>query len=296
MQDDVDVTIRLYSRLAVRGFEYSMYNRNHPDNNTQQVLDGMECLAKNIKPQKLRKGKYYRARVIDTKDIVESKGFRFNDSGNICTGFNEEESGRAPESFVRAGRINKEWESIWYLASDAYTAMAEVRPGVREQISVAEYRVNGNYVVNILNFANDRILMKEGFDKTGTALEKYEINEIFVLMQKILTLPAYNERTYFISNIVADMLKNAGVSGVKYKSFYGKGYNLAIWDTDKKIIEYCGSKVYLNYCSNQAFVNIEDGSTINNTTMFNKQIKEGSSKAILEAQKMYKELISKGRR
>lgn len=296
MPDNTDMVTRFMTQLAIQGFEYSMNNRSRPDDNAMKVLEGMECFAMNMKPQKFRKGIYYRARVVDTKDINEDKGFSINDDGKICSGFNELESGKAPECFVKAGRINHEWESIWYLANDAYTAMAEVRPGAREQISLAKYRVVDNTEIYVLNFAEDQYKMKDGFETKGTVLEGFDLNKIYVLLQKIMTLPAYNERTYFISNIAADMIKKAGVSGVKYKSFYGKGNNIALWSIDKEAMVYCGSKVFLNYCTNQAFISLEDASVINNTSMFNKQVKNEASKAINEAQKLDKEIINTGRR
>lgn len=296
MSDNSEIAARLMAQFAIAGFKDTMNNLSRPDNNVRQVLAGMECLASNMKPKKLRKGTYYRARVIETKDISDTKGFSVNDNGGVYSGFNEIESGRAPECLVKAGRLNREWESLLYLTNDAYTAMAEVRPSVREQISVAKYRVGDNADVRVLDFADDKVKMQGGFEKKETALENYDLNEIYVLMQEILTLPAYNERTYFISNIIADRIKKADVSGIIYKSFYGKGNNIALWNTDEKAVEYCGSKVFLYYCSNQAFANLEDGKIIKNTVLFNRQIKEGCSEAVFEAQKMYKKLINKSRR
>ncbi len=287
---------RFLSLLAIGGFEDTVYNYNRLDSNAKQVLESMESLVEKMKPMKLRKGIYYRARVVETKDICTEKGFSTNVDGRVCAGYNETESGRAPECIVKAGRINREWEAIWYIADDAYTAMAEVRPGVREQVSVAEYRIVNNEDLYILDFSGITPEMKKKSDSEDLLQNNHDLHEIYVEMQKLLTLPAVHERSYFISNMIADIIKGVGVSGVKYKSFYGKGTNIALWDIDEKEIEYYGSTVYLNYCSNQAFISLEDGKTIKNTSFFNTQLRTGSFDAIEDAQKMYRELINRIRR
>ena len=77
-----------------------------------------------------------------------------------------------------------------------------------------------------------------------------------------------------------------------YKSFFGSGNNIALWNVDDKL-EFIGSKVYINYCSNHAFVSMGDGEAIKNTTMFNKQVRKGADKAIKETEEMYESLIKK---
>ncbi len=293
MRDEAELAEIFLTQLILQGFDYVMYNRDRPDAGARQVLEGFDSFVTNMKPQKLRKGIYYRARVIDTQNVTDDKGFSISDTGKISSGFNELESGKAPECIIKSGRLNHEWEAIWYLASDAYTAMAEVHPPIRGQVSLAKYEIVDDSDVYVLNFASKKFKMKNGFEKTGTALENWNLNKMYVQMQSILTLPAYKERTYYISNIVGDMIKKTGVSGVRYKSFYGKGTNIALWDIDEKVLKYCGSKVFLNYCSNNEFISLEDEKKICKTKISSKQKGKEPNKAIIESQKMYTSLIEK---
>ena len=296
MTNKKESSLRFMTQIALYGFDDCIKNRIRLDDNAHQILEAIECLANNMQFQDLSGETLYRARVIDTKDIKRQNGFHINEDEKICTGFNEGQSGRAPECIVKAGRINHEWESIWYLANDIYTAMAEVRPGVRESISLATYSVADNSQIKILNFTNEEIKTKDGFDEKGTCIEKYDLNELYVGIQEILTLPAYNERTYYVSNIVIDILKKTGISGVKYKSFYGPGDNIALWNINDNLIKFCGSKVFLNYCSNNTFIEITNNQAVDYPKELYNQMIMGSSTTVQETQKMFKELIDKEKR
>ena len=217
MADANELIVRMISQFVIRGFEDNVYNRDRLDENAKQVLLGIKCLVENSKTKKLRIGTYYRARKINTDDITKSKGFTFNSEKKIVSGFNETESGRAPECKTKAGRINKEWESVLYLANDPYTAMAEIKPEVRGQISLACYKPIQNANIRILDFSGSEPCMKKEFEQQGSALEDYNLNDIYVCIQGLLTLPEYNERTYFISNMIADIIKETNVSGDNMK-------------------------------------------------------------------------------
>ena len=95
--------------------------------------------------------------------------------------------------------------------------------------------------------------------------------------------------------MIADIMKKIkGVSGVKYKSFYGFGNNIALWNCENAF-EYHGSEVYLNYCSNNGLINLKDRSVIDNGSMFKKQIETDIFKGAYEANRIYKNRIDKSK-
>ena len=287
---------KFLTKNSCSGFEYNMFYRDRMDNNAVQVLHGIECLILNMEPMALEHRDFYRARVVKTANIKESAGFESDNNDHICAGFNAGESGKAPEKYVNAGRINRQWESIWYLTDDKYTSLSEVRPAVREQISLARYKIADYSNIRVLDFCNPSVEMNSGFDKSNTPLEDYDIQEIYVLIQKLLTLPAYDEQTYYVSNKIVDFAKASNISGIKYKSFYGPGNNIALWNISEDSMVFQDSELFLLYSVNHAFINVKDAALFDNERMYKYEISRGFEKPLKELDKMYKSLKSQHKR
>ncbi len=293
---DKELEIKKLTKFSTRGFEYNMFCCDRMDNNAVQILDGIECLILNMEPKELEHRDYYRARVVKVPNIKESAGFQCDNNGHICAGFNAAESGKAPEKYVNAGRINRQWESIWYLADDKYTALSEVRPAVREQISLARYKLVENSGILILDFCSSDYELRDGFNKCDTPLENYDIHEIYVLIQKLLTLPAYDKQTYYVSNKIVDFIKSRNISGIKYKSFYGPGNNIALWNISDERMVFQDSELFLLYSVNHAFINAKDAALLDNERMYKSETSQGFEKPLKELEEMYKSLKEQHKR
>lgn len=249
---------KILSLIAINAFEYTINNKYELDGNAQQILNAIKYVISNMQVFTIkREKKLYRARTINIiSDVDKIHGFSIEESGKI-TGFNEKNSGKPPKVLAKTGRVNHKWEPILYLASDKYTALSETRSGLREGISVATYNVLSD--LRILNFSLENCQFQEAFKENNPEINCYDPQEIYLLIQKILTLPREDEKTYYLSNMIADIAKELDIHGIAYASFYGTGYNVALWKYEESELNYVEpSEVYLHYTSNNAFVSLND--------------------------------------
>lgn len=278
---------RIISLFATRAFEDTTMNKCELDRNALQVLEAIKYVINNMKVFTLKRDeKFYRARTINIlSDVDKIHGFDIEENGKF-TGFNEKNSGKPPKVLVKAGRVNHKWESILYLASDKYTALSETRAGIREGISVATYSVLSD--LKVLDFSLESCQFQETFDENNQNIKYYDPHEIYVLVQKILTLPWENDRTYYISNMIADMAKELDIHGIAYESFWGTGYNVALWRYGECELNYVEpSEIYINYASNNAFVSLNDNTYIDCENKYNILL-EKRNNAVEEMKKLYK--------
>lgn len=283
---------RMLSLLSINGFEQNAMNKYELDGNAKQIIDAIKYVISNMRVSILkREKKMYRARAINlVSDVDKQHGFNNGENGKI-TGFNEKESGKPPKVLVNAGRANHKWESVLYLASDKYTALSETRSEIQEGISVATYEVLSD--LRVLDFSLDSCKLMETFDEKNSLIKCYDPHEIYVLIQKIMTLPWENERTYYISNMVVDMAKELDINGIVYESFYGTGYNIALWQYEDNELQYLEpSELYLNYTSNNAFVSLNDDHIIDCQNKYILSLKKRSN-AVQEMKKIIESKIRK---
>lgn len=155
-----------------------------------------------------------------------------------------EEMGKPPEKISTAGRANPIGIPYLYTASNAETAIAEIRPHKGDKITVATFKVGGELKLADLRDPRDSISPFE--------LDDDALNQVFKdldylchlgeeLSKPILPREAHLE--YLSSQYLCELIKHCGYDGVIYKSSVGDGDNYAIFED--KNIEVIEAKTYI---------------------------------------------------
>lgn len=190
---------------------------------------------------------YYRARLVNLeKDVNTEKGI-IEINGHLVGSFNEKESGKAPAACCKAGRLNDAGESVFYIAEDLKTAIAEMKPANGSYISVGKFSQKKNF--KIFDFAtwlgtniNDDFLKKQ-FQQFNED-KKLDAEALFRGVELYLTMPDYTEQDYKVSHVIAKTLKELPIDGVKYMSYFTHKNNIAIWKCDDVDYEFKGSRLF----------------------------------------------------
>lgn len=136
---------------------------------------------------------------------------------------------------AREGRANPKGIPFLYLSDVKETAMSEVRPWIDAVISVALFRVNRQ--LSIIDCTSDTpkiFLENPAPDQREKTVWGY-INEAF-------SIPIENEddsSEYVPTQILAELFRDTGFDGIAYKSLFGKGKNIALFNLDDAIAEKC---------------------------------------------------------
>lgn len=177
----------------------------------------IETLREDIQTVVLARTPWFRARVGLEKTWVNVEGSYTPVYG--YQGYAGTKVGAPPVHLATEGRLNRARESVMYLASDAATAVAEVRPHPGHLVSTATFqntrplRVADFARRNVLDFAADRRL---------EALWK------ILSLSSFITLPVIPEskHLYLATQLISDAVRLAGFDGVKFRSSVSKGENL----------------------------------------------------------------------
>lgn len=148
----------------------------------------------------------------------------------------------------RSGRVNAENINCLYLAVDKETAIAEIRPWVGSDVSVALFKnPSPLHIVTCVDDGGLRIWLEE---KNASPKDKEEsawswINWYFSTPMGRDDNPA----DYVPTQILAELFKSEGYDGVAYKSSVGPGHNIALFDleTAKYVRSELHSVKKLNY-------------------------------------------------
>lgn len=201
-------------------------NRFFPRCKLIDLLD--EIIEKNIST--LNKGEvFYRARLYKNKIASD-----YNFKGEYeFYGYNKENSAAPPSEKAGMGRANPRYISYLYVSKDKYTAIAEVRPLIMSEVSVAEMKLSEDF--RIIDFSNAKdIFYSENIIDEVTNLVGYEFSK------PIDSEERYN---YILTQYIAEYIKGKGFDGLMYRSSLSRdGKNMVLFNKDKA--EPVSSKVY----------------------------------------------------
>jgi len=161
----------------------------------------------------------------------------------------KEKMGAPPKELASQGRANPVGIPYLYLASNAVTAVSEIRPHTGEFVSVAEFTIHD--ALEIIDLRNPRSTVSPFIlnDEKKIANLRGDI-EFLVHLGNELTrpvLPHVAAIDYLPSQYLCEFIKNCKYDGVLYKSSVGEGVNLALYDPDLPKIgnveKHCISKV-----------------------------------------------------
>lgn len=155
----------------------------------------------------------YRARVYsEEKDKAERERERVTEKDNNCfLGYNKTGSFIPPKgAFVGNGRANPSGITYLYTANDPLTAIAEVNPPLKAEVSVATIVAKEN--LRILNFAN----LHSASAGEDTARVKW-IRDFVLALTRIYNTPVLDEN-YLLCQYVSEFAKNIGFDGISFRS------------------------------------------------------------------------------
>ena len=140
-------------------------------------------------------------------------------------GFNAKESGAPPCHMVDVGRCNPEHVSFLYAANDKHTAVAEVRPFIRDSVSVATLKVKKK--LKLVDFYYE-------FDEQGVIIIKdsfmHKLRSEFSFVNK------GNKEEYLITQYLTLLAQNVGFDGIRFRSsLVQEGTNYVIFDNSNCI-------------------------------------------------------------
>lgn len=143
-----------------------------------------------------------------------------------------DEMGVPPVGKASNGRANPIGIPYLYLASDADTAVSEVRPHTGELAWVARFEVTRE--LKLIDLRNPRRTVSpfllEDEQQVGTLRRSLEL---FSLLGEELTRPVVPSAAhidYLPSQYLCEFIKHQAYDGVVYRSSVGSGFNLALFD------------------------------------------------------------------
>jgi hypothetical protein len=141
---------------------------------------------------------------------------------------------------AREGRVNPKGIPCLYLAIRKETAMSEVRPWLRSAISLAQFKILRDVtIVNCFTKEKARRLFMEGTPREDWDKSVWEdIDGAFA--EPISQDDEAEYRAHYApTQIIAEFLKAQGLDGIAYRSAFGEGYNIALFDVDAADLVNC---------------------------------------------------------
>ncbi len=138
------------------------------------------------------------------------------------------------------GRVNPPGIPYLYLATDEKTAISEVRPWVGSDVTVAEFEVlRDPQVVDCSRCEIDPIVRTASDLDLLIKLKPPSAEEVVPIVWRWIDL-AFSEPVdrdastagYVPTQVIAELFKTNGYDGIKYRSVFDGGSNLALFDID----------------------------------------------------------------
>jgi hypothetical protein len=194
-----------------------------------EVEPAVRTLVDSLRPDistVIRQGaEYWRARIgVEERlrrrhvDPLAKRGFHYRPyAGNKI--------GRPPVPLASEGRFNRSRVAFLYLASDAATAVAELRPHPGHLVSVAKFRLERD--LRIADFTRTDI-------RDFLSDERLEVLRTILSFADVLNVPVQPEQRhlYSVTQLVSDAIRAEGFDGLAYRSTLGDGSNLTCFPDD----------------------------------------------------------------
>lgn len=170
----------------------------------------------------------FRARYIDSLENPELSTIKDYDKGYY--GYQPKSCLAPPLALIRNGRCNNRDERVLYAAEDMYTAMAEIKPGKRSLVSIAELELLEH--IRLIEFKyHEQDISMNGLDSLYGWLSFY------------FYIPIQNENEYYRTQRYTQCIKELGYDGIVYSSSMSEsGMNVVIFNPS--IVRVLNSKRY----------------------------------------------------
>lgn len=194
---------------------------------------------------------FYRARNIEPQDYTrKDKGITYSDKR--LYGFNWDESKEPPLKYATDGRTSKKDDCALYLAYDEITACMEVRPQIKQLVSVAQFELQND--IEIIDFSKLQYSQSlDKYDEENDVDVRHFLQKIFALF----TRPIY-DHNYVVTQKIVDHFREYGFQGIAYRSLYTGRANYTFFDELKKEFTWKDSRVLINYSVSNLFVTMDE--------------------------------------
>jgi len=164
---------------------------------------------------------YYKRQIASIEENTEYQKYVERNATGF-EGFDAKGSGAAPSEKAAAGRCNPKNVSFVYAANDPHTAVAEVRPFIRDSVSVATLQPKRD--LKLVDFYYQ-------YDKDGTIM----ITDAFwhKIRSDYSAINKGNIDDYLVTQFISALAQNAGYDGLRFRSsLVFEGTNYVIFDGD----------------------------------------------------------------
>lgn len=153
-------------------------------------------------------------------------------------GYSKHEMGAPKLGKSTDGRANPRGISYLYLSSKLKTTFHEVRAGVHDYVTVAEFRILKE--LKVIDFTLlDKIspFIDENFDETLYIINRQNLSRIHREILKPLRT-GESDLNYLPTQYIVDYIRSLGYEGIKYDSSRDReGFNLALFSEEKVVCE-----------------------------------------------------------
>lgn len=142
--------------------------------------------------------------------------------------------GAPPKRASTHGRANPAGIPYLYLASNAETAISEVRPHPGEIACVATFNLKKNLKVVDLRSPRRTVSPFQLGDEELIVQLRRDLAFLDAVSEELMrpVVPRSAAIDYVPTQYICELIKSAGFDGVVYRSSVGKGYNLALFDPE----------------------------------------------------------------
>ncbi len=155
----------------------------------------------------------------DSKLLFDELGQIFKQNKRFW-GYNQSESDAPPRDKALGGRANPKDISYLYVADDLKTAILEVRPNLKQNVSVATVKIKKN--LRLFDFC----YVEKDENERGKSLDLSVISEAF-------SKPNFSgEESYYATQYICEFIREQGFDGIRfYSSLNPEGRNIVLFDT-----------------------------------------------------------------
>jgi len=176
---------------------------------------------------------------------IGTSWIKFDDGDEQPCPISPQEMGPPPKYIAKAGRSNPEGIPYLYLATEIETAVAEVRPWIRSEVTIGFFEIISD--LRIVDTSEDKpknplslmgqkdftIRKKPNHRYTSDEKEEYIWGDINSAFSKPIS-PNDSPLKYLPTQFLSEKLKTEGYDGVAYRSSLNEnGYNITLFDPQK---------------------------------------------------------------
>lgn len=145
---------------------------------------------------------------------------------SVREAYKDSEIGAPPVKYATSGRVNKAGVSFLYLASDAETAISEVKPTPGQYASVGMFN-------NIRDLKVIDITMLKFYEIVKCEEDITDL-EFLLEIQSIFDKHALPEEKnpYLITQFIAEQIRKMGYDGISFRSVVGNGINSVFFNPE----------------------------------------------------------------